>query len=179
MIPAANLGSGASSIFAAAMGQPTHWREDLIRLDHDFNSKLRFTFRAIHDSWDTTKATVTWGGESFPTIGTHFVGPGVEMVARLTATVSPTLLNEFVASYTTDHIRQNNTILRCGRASSVFTMPGLVSQLWRESCQTFVFPVRGPMAAASAKAQRPSLGRTRIQRSPTATTSPRAWASTS
>ena len=26
------------------------------------------------------------------------------MVARLTANVSPTLLNEFVASYTTDHI---------------------------------------------------------------------------
>ena len=26
------------------------------------------------------------------------------MVARLTATASPTLLNEFVASYTTDHI---------------------------------------------------------------------------
>ena len=26
------------------------------------------------------------------------------MVARLTSTISPTLLNEFVASYTTDHI---------------------------------------------------------------------------
>ena len=125
MIPQANIGSGASSIFAAAVGQPTHWREDLIRLDHDFNSKVRFTFRAIHDSWDTTKATVTWGGESFPTIGTHFVGPGVEMVARLTATVSPTLLNEFVASYTTDHIRQNNTNPAVWSLPSSFTMPGL------------------------------------------------------
>src|SRR5271169_6499548 len=38
MIPAPNLGSGANSIFAAAVSQPTHWREDLIRLDHDFNS---------------------------------------------------------------------------------------------------------------------------------------------
>src|ERR1039458_1590984 len=93
MIPEPNQGSGAQSVFAAAVGQPTHWREDLIRLDHDFNSKLRFTFRVIHDSWDTTKATVTWGSESFPTIGTHFIGPGVEMVARLTATASPTLLN--------------------------------------------------------------------------------------
>jgi len=33
MIPAPNLGSGANSIFAAAVSQPTHWREDLIRLD--------------------------------------------------------------------------------------------------------------------------------------------------
>jgi len=125
MIPGPNIGTGANSIFAAAISQPTHWREDLIRLDHDFNSKIRFTFRAIHDSWDTTKATVTWGGESFPTIGTHFIGPGVEMVARLTATVSPTLLNEFVASYTTDHIRQINTNPSVWTRTSAFTMQGL------------------------------------------------------
>jgi hypothetical protein len=125
MIPAPNVGSGANSIFAAAVGQPTHWREELIRLDHDFNSKNRFTFRAIHDSWDTTKATVTWGGETFPTIGTHFIGPGVEMVARLTSTVSPTLLNEFVASYTTDHIQQINTNPAVWTRTSAFTMPGL------------------------------------------------------
>ena len=127
MIPAPTLGSGANSIFAAAVGQPTHWREELIRLDHDFNSKLRLTFRAIHDSWDTTKATVTWGGESFPTIGTHFIGPGVEIVARLTATASPTLLNEFVASYTTDHIKQINTNPSVWTRTSSFTMPGLFS----------------------------------------------------
>ena len=125
MIPEPNLGSGANSIFAAAVGQPTHWREDLVRLDHDFNSKLRFTFRAIHDSWDTTKATVTWGSENFPTIGTHFIGPGVEIVARLTATASPTLLNEFVASYTTDHIRQINTNPSVWTRTPGFTMPGL------------------------------------------------------
>jgi len=129
MIPAPNLGSGANSIFAAAIAQPTHWREDLIRVDHDFNSKTRFTFRVIHDSWDTTKATVTWGSESFPTIGTHFVGPGVEMVARLTATVSPTLLNEFVASYTTDHINQNNTNPSVWTLTPGFTMPGLFPNL--------------------------------------------------
>ncbi len=125
MIPEPNLGSGANSIFAAAVDQPTHWREDLVRLDHDFNSKLRFTFRAIHDSWDTTKATVTWGGESFPTIGTHFIGPGVELVARLTATASPTLLNEFVVSYTTDHIQQINTNPSVWTRTPGFTMPGL------------------------------------------------------
>ena len=125
MIPAANQGSGAQSVFAAAVGEPMHWREDLVRLDHDFNAKLRFTFRAIHDSWNITKSTVTWGGESFPTIGTHFIGPGVEIVARLTATASPTLLNEFVASYTTDHINQINTNSSVWKLTSGFTMPGL------------------------------------------------------
>ncbi|HTT21121.1 MAG TPA: carboxypeptidase regulatory-like domain-containing protein [Candidatus Sulfotelmatobacter sp.] len=125
MIPEPNVGTGANSIFAAAVGQPTHWREELIRLDHDFNSRNRLTFRAIHDSWDTIKSTVTWGGETFPTIGTHFTGPGVEMVARLTSTVSPTLLNEFVASYTTDHIQQINTNASVWTRTSDFTMPGL------------------------------------------------------
>jgi hypothetical protein len=125
MIPAPNQGSGANSIFAAAVPQPTHWREDLVRLDHDFNSKLRFTFRAIHDSWNTINPTVTWGSENFPTIGTHFIGPGVEMVARLSATVTPTLLNEFVASYTTDHIQQINTNPSVWTRTASFTMPGL------------------------------------------------------
>ncbi|MGA8151898.1 MAG: carboxypeptidase regulatory-like domain-containing protein [Terriglobales bacterium] len=125
MIPLPTVGSGADSFFAAAVGQPTRWREELVRVDHDFNSKLRATFRFIHDSWDTTNATVTWGGESFPTIGTHFHGPGVSAVARLTATVSPTLLNEFVASYTTDHITQNNTNPAVWTRTPSFTMTGL------------------------------------------------------
>lgn len=125
MIPLANAGSGAQSIFQAAVAQPTRWREEMVRIDHDFNSKLRATFRAIHDSWDTTNATVTWGNDSFPTIGTHFIGPGVEMVAKLTATVSPTLLNEFTASYTTDHIQQINTNPSVWTRGSNFTMTGL------------------------------------------------------
>ncbi|HVN19685.1 MAG TPA: carboxypeptidase regulatory-like domain-containing protein [Dongiaceae bacterium] len=125
MIPEPTVGSGSSSIFAAAIAQPTHWREEMGRLDHDFNSKNRLTFRVIHDSWDTTNATVTWGGESFPTIRTHFIGPGVEMVGRLTSALSPTLLNEFVASYTTDHIRQINTDPSVWTRTSAFTMPGL------------------------------------------------------
>ena len=84
---------------------PTTWREELFRIDQNIGTKLRATFRYIHDSWDQTYPTPLWsGGTSFPTIQTNFGGPGVSMVARLTATVSPTLLNEFVASYTTDHI---------------------------------------------------------------------------
>src|SRR5207244_9821334 len=45
---------------------------------------------------------------SFPTIQTAFKGPGVALVTRLNSTFSPTLLNEFVFSYTTDHIILNN-----------------------------------------------------------------------
>jgi hypothetical protein len=127
MIPAPNYGSGANSHFAASIAQPTNWREELIRIDHDFSPKLRATFRAIHDSWETTNATVTWGYASFPTIGTHFQGPGVGLVAKLTANVSPTLLNEFVAAYTTDHINQSNTNPAVWTRGSNFTMTGMFS----------------------------------------------------
>jgi hypothetical protein len=84
---------------------PTNWREELFRVDENFTDKIRGTFRYIHDSWTQLYPTPLWtNGTSFPTIQTNFGGPGVSMVARLTATASPTLLNEFVFSYTTDHI---------------------------------------------------------------------------
>jgi hypothetical protein len=84
---------------------PTNWREELFRVDHNINDKIRASFRYIHDSWFQDYPVPLWtSGTTFPTVQTNFNGPGVSMVARLTATASPTLLNEFVASYTTDHI---------------------------------------------------------------------------
>ena len=89
----------------AAPTLPTTWREELFRVDHNFTDKVRGTFRYIHDSWNQLYPTPLWtNGTSFPTIQTNFSGPGVSLVTRLTATASPTLLNEFVFSYTTDHI---------------------------------------------------------------------------
>jgi hypothetical protein len=84
---------------------PTNWREELFRIDHNVNDKIRASFRYVHDSWDQIYPTPLWtGGTTFPTVQTDFKGPGISLVARLSVVASPTLLNEFVASYTTDHI---------------------------------------------------------------------------
>jgi hypothetical protein len=108
-IPLPTQGSGADSAFVASPVQPTNWREELIRIDHNLTDKERLTFRFIHDSWDTITAVPLWTNQgSFPTIQTAFKGPGVALVARLNSTFSPTLLNEFVFSYTTDHIDLHN-----------------------------------------------------------------------
>ncbi|HTA25623.1 MAG TPA: carboxypeptidase regulatory-like domain-containing protein [Terriglobales bacterium] len=108
MIPSPTGGSG--NVFTAAPSQATNWREELVRVDHNFSDKIRAMFRYAHDSWETVTATPLWSdGASFPTIQTNFVGPATALVARLTATASPTLLNEFVFSYTTDHIVLTNT----------------------------------------------------------------------
>jgi hypothetical protein len=105
MIPTPTGGVPGAEIWQASPTLPTNWREELFRIDHNFSDKIRGSFRYIHDSWSQIYPTPLWtSGTSFPTIQTNFVGPGVSMVAHLTATASPTLLNEFVASYTTDHI---------------------------------------------------------------------------
>ena len=96
--------------YDAVISEPTHWREELFRIDQNFNSRLRGTFRYIHDSWDTITPTPNWGTvrNTFPTVQNKFVGPGIDMVARLTQTITPSLLNETVFSFTNAHITLAN-----------------------------------------------------------------------
>jgi carboxypeptidase family protein len=56
MIPEGNLGSGANSIFAAAIARPTHWREDLVRIDHDFTCRASCSLRLESPSSNETCA---------------------------------------------------------------------------------------------------------------------------
>jgi len=106
LIPAANTTNGGFPAFAQTVSTPTTWREELIRVDHNINDNYRLTFRYIHDSWSTVVPNPLWGNgtSDFENIQTNFVGPGTSFVARLNANITPTLLNEFVASYTADHI---------------------------------------------------------------------------
>ena len=104
LIPVGTADNPGASIYNTNTTLPTNWREELVRIDHNINDKNRATFRYIHDSWTTLEPGSIWDTASFPTSQTFFNGPGVSLVARLTSNISPTLLNEFVASYTTDHI---------------------------------------------------------------------------
>ncbi len=129
LIPAPNTGSGAGSFFNAAPAQKTNYREELVRVDENITDKQRFFYRFIHDSWNTVTPTPLWGTGDFPTVGTSFVGPGVSMVANLTSTLSPTLLNEFMFSYTTDHIFLN--AIGPVQRPSDFNMPGIFNNGFR------------------------------------------------
>lgn len=134
MIPTPNAvgPDGVTPFFNSSPSQPTDWREELIRLDHNLSSQHRLTFRYIHDSWNTVTAVPLWtNAGSFPTIGTNFKGPGVSLVTRLTSTFTPTLLNEFVFSYTADHIILNNTGAwkRPSNATFGTLFPGLTTDI--------------------------------------------------
>src|SRR6266852_3213277 len=112
LIPHANTTNGVLSdgtpipAVSQTVSTPTTWREELIRVDHNLTDNYRLTFRYIHDSWKTVVPNPLWGNgtSQFQDIQTNFVGPGSSFVARLNANITPTLLNEFVASYTADHI---------------------------------------------------------------------------
>jgi len=106
LIPMPNSTTAGFPSFAQTVSLPTTWREELVRVDHNITDNYRLTFRYIHDSWSTINPNPLWGvgNSAFNNINTNFVGPGTSFVARLTANVTPTLLNEFVASYTADHI---------------------------------------------------------------------------
>jgi hypothetical protein len=105
-----NLGSGVLDEWFATPTLPMRWRQELFRIDQNVGEKFRASFRYIHDSWNEQYPVPLWtNGTTFPTVQTNFNNPGVSMVAHLTANVSPTLLNEFVASYTTDNISTDLT----------------------------------------------------------------------
>lgn len=110
VIPYPNANSGCNSTLNSCynvdVSLPTYWREELFRIDHPINSRLQASFRYIHDEWDQTTPVPPYGyvQNSFPTIQSRYYGPGTSLVARLTATLTPRWLNEFVASYTDSRI---------------------------------------------------------------------------
>ncbi|WP_158941593.1 carboxypeptidase regulatory-like domain-containing protein [Granulicella sp. S190] len=117
LIPAANTGSGTSSFYVASPSQLTTNREELFRIDQVVSEKLRGFYRFIYDSWSTVSTPPTFQSGSFPTVQNSFAGPGIDMVASLTYAASPSLVNEFVADYTTDHITLTNTTKNIDRSS--------------------------------------------------------------
>jgi hypothetical protein len=124
MMPQPNFQVGNSYYYRAAPATQTNWREELARVDYNISNNYRTFFRYIHDSWGTVTPTPLWGnGASFPTVQTDFQGPGVSAVANFVANFTPTLLNEFVASYTTDHIVL--TALGPVQRPASMTMPGI------------------------------------------------------
>jgi len=88
----------------------TTWREELFRIDHNFNSKTKLSFRYIHDAWSTDALTPPYATvqNSFPTIQNDFVGPGLSLIAHLSNALSTKFYNDLAMSYAADHISLTN-----------------------------------------------------------------------
>jgi hypothetical protein len=121
-IPLPNL----QHAYFGTSASPISWHEEMIKVDDQVNAKLRANIRFIHDSWTQSFPISPWTNNStnVPAIGGTLQGPGISLVTSLTATLSPNLLNEFVFSYTSNHLHLFNTGSAWKRPASM-TMTGI------------------------------------------------------
>jgi hypothetical protein len=105
LVPLPNSGpAGHENNWVLASANDTNWRQEQIRIDANLSDKTQTFFRYTQDTWNTLSVPALWQWASYDTIKTPFGGPGESAVFHVTHTFKPTLTNEFVAAYTTDHI---------------------------------------------------------------------------
>jgi hypothetical protein len=90
--------------WATAAPVATNWRQEQIRVDQNIGEKTRIFGRWTQDAWNTVVVPSLWNWSSYDTIKTPFQGPGKSAVIDITHSFKPSLINEFTAAYTTDHI---------------------------------------------------------------------------
>jgi hypothetical protein len=102
--------SSIGSCFTGDVSPSTYWREELFKIDQALTPKNKLSYRYIHDQWNTVVLSPQWATveNSFPNLQSRFIGPGLSMLTNLTSTISASLLNQFLFSYTTDHITMEN-----------------------------------------------------------------------
>ncbi len=98
---------------------PTFVREDLFRIDHNINDKWQIFGHYIHDAVSQNYATILWGADSYPSVGSNFVNPSHSAVIKLTGTLTPNMLLEAAFNYDGNKIMI--TPVAAGGAS--FTQP--------------------------------------------------------
>ncbi|HUU12357.1 MAG TPA: hypothetical protein VM182_01460 [Terriglobia bacterium] len=99
-IPLPNFGNQ----FTGSRSVPIDVREEIIRVDHNFNDRVSLMAHFINDAIIQETDTTLWGGMSYPTLGTIFRNPAKSAVLRLTWTISPSLLNEVAYNYNGNRI---------------------------------------------------------------------------
>ena len=78
---------------------PINVREDLFRIDHNFNDKWSVFGHFIHDANDSVQATPEWQGDNIPTVGSNFSNPSYSSIIKLTGSLTPNVLLEAAFNY--------------------------------------------------------------------------------
>jgi hypothetical protein len=89
--------SGAQ--FIGGNKQPTMGKEEIVRIDHQFNDKFSVFGHFIADQSNQTFGETMWSNDNVPTVGNIFNNPSYSAVVHATHTISPTLLNEISFNY--------------------------------------------------------------------------------
>jgi len=98
------LPNSGTHTYIASTTTPVDWRQELIRVDHNFSDRTRLFVRYTQDAWETITPNALWAWSSFDTVKTQFGGPGKSAVLNFAHSFTPSLFSEFVMGYTTDWI---------------------------------------------------------------------------
>ncbi len=89
--------SGAQ--FIGGNNSPTNLREEIARVDHQFNSKFSVFGHWVSEQVSQTYGTAQWVGDNVPTVYDTFGNPSFSAVIHTTHVISPMLLNEAAFNY--------------------------------------------------------------------------------
>lgn len=77
-----------------------NFRQDIVRIDHNFSPKLHFFARGMEDDTPQNFPTGLWTGNNYPgLVNTSVNAPGYNVVGNLTYTITPNLVNEVEFAY--------------------------------------------------------------------------------
>jgi hypothetical protein len=96
--------NNATGSFVGGNNVPTNLKEEIVRIDHSFNSKFSIFGHWISEQISQGYGTSQWSGDNVPSVGDTFGNPSYSAVVHATYVVSPTLLNEIAFNYNGNRI---------------------------------------------------------------------------
>ncbi|HWZ98656.1 MAG TPA: carboxypeptidase-like regulatory domain-containing protein [Candidatus Dormibacteraeota bacterium] len=106
--------------FTGAVSTPTNLKEEVVRIDHNFNSKFSVFGHFIAEQVSQGYAISQWSGANIPTVGDTFGNPSYSAVVHTTYAISPSLLNEVAFNYNGNRI---NIIPNAGAGLGSLALP--------------------------------------------------------
>jgi hypothetical protein len=102
--PSPNLTTIGSNGYnwATPVNNPLNWSEWNVRPDFDINKSNRVTFRWTNDSWTNpfpNNGSGFWGDSEFPTVGSNWSQPSKSIMAKVSSTISNSLVNDVEFGY--------------------------------------------------------------------------------
>jgi hypothetical protein len=94
IFPANNGLSSGKPAFLGGNNVPTSVKEEIVRIDHQFNSKFSVYGHYLREQIAQNFGTSMWSGDNVPTASNTFGNPSYSYVVHTTYVISPTLLNE-------------------------------------------------------------------------------------
>ena len=88
--------------WASAINNPLNWSEWNVRSDYDVTHKHRLTFRWTQDSWTNptpNNGGSFWGESNYPTVQSGWSQPSKSVMAKLSSTLSNSMVNDVEFGY--------------------------------------------------------------------------------